>query len=114
MHENDEYLLKSYFCRMCDTTHKIKLDKKKCMKQLKFPFPYIFLHGESKNLLTTLYLDKDLQIRGVDVQELGDDDIFSKEQVISIINTLMKEIETLRRENRKMFEELEKIKKIRH
>ena len=52
-----------------------------------------------------------MQIRGVDVQQLGEDDIFSKEQVISITGTLMEEVERLRIENVKLQKELNVFKK---
>jgi len=45
----------------------------------RYPFSYIYLHGDFNDIFTTLYIDRDAQIRGVDVQELTDDDIFSNE-----------------------------------
>jgi len=42
---------------------------------------------------------------------LRDDDIFSKDQAVSISSTLMEEIERLRTENEKLQKELTKIKK---
>jgi len=108
MSDNSEYIQRSYHCRVCDTTHEISLQKKISENQSKFPFSYFFLHGELKNILTTLYLDKQLEIRGVDVQELTDDDIFSKDQVVSITSILMREIEELRKENEDLRLELKK------
>lgn len=106
MSENVDFVVRQYHCRICGITHDIQLRKSICENQKKFPFPHAFLHGELKNILTTLYLDKALQIRGVDVHQLGEDDIFSKEQVISITGTLMEEIERLRTENVKLQKEL--------
>jgi len=108
MSRNSDFINRSYHCRVCDTTHEIKLQKKISESQSKFPFSYFFLHGELKNILTTLYLDKQLEIRGVDVQKLTDDDIFSKDQVVSITSILMKEIEELRKENEDLRLELKK------
>lgn len=108
MSDNSEYIQRSYHCRVCDTTHEISLQKKISENQSKFPFSYFFLHGELKNILTTLYLDKQLEIRGVDVQKLTDDDIFSKDQVVSITSILMREIEELRKENEDLRLELKK------
>ena len=108
MSENSESILRNYHCRVCDTTHEISLHKKISENQSKFPFSYFFLHGELKNILTTLYLDKHLEIRGVDVQKLADDDIFSKDQVVSITSTLVKEIEKLRKENEELRSKLKK------
>jgi len=108
MSENSDFIQRSYHCRVCKTTHEIKLQKKISESQSKFPFSYFFLHGELKNILTTLYLDKQLEIRGVDVQKLTDDDIFSKDQVISISSILMKEIEDLLKENEELRLKLKK------
>jgi hypothetical protein len=104
-------VIKRYYCRICDDNHEIQLRKKLIENQSKFPFSHSFLHGELKNILTILYLDKNMEVRGVDVQKLRDDDIFSKEQVISISGTLMEEIERLRTENEALQKELRAYKK---
>ena len=108
---NIEYIKREYYCRICNQMHQINLSKNIIKSRSKFPIPHIFLHGDLKNLLTTLYIDKDFQIRGVDVHELHDDDIFSKDQVIELTNTLVGEIENLRRENAKLIEEVHFLKK---
>ena len=106
-----DYVIREFYCRLCDQKHKIKLSKKIINPQSKFPISHIYLHGELKNLLTTLYIDRDFQIRGVDVHELRDDDIFSKDQVIELTNTLVREIESLRNENSKLIKEIHDLKK---
>ena len=111
MSKNDNFVIKRYYCRICDSNHEIQLRKKLSEKQSKYPFSHSFLHGELKNILTILYLDRNLEVRGVDVQKLRDDDIFSKEQVISISGTLMEEIERLRTENEALQNELSTLKK---
>ncbi len=111
MKKEMDYLIRNYFCEVCKNNHDIKLSKNLLENRQKFPFSHSFLHGELKNILTTLYIDKDLEIRGVDVQELTDDDLFSKDQVISITDTLMKEVERLRIENLKLNKQLEIFKK---
>jgi hypothetical protein len=111
MKKNNEYIIRKYHCRICDTVHSIKLKNDLLKGREKYPFSYSYLHGNLKNLLTTLYLDMNLEIRGVDVQELSDDDIFSKDQVVSITKTLMEEIERLREENMELQEQLKKLKK---
>lgn len=114
MSENNDYILRSYHCSICNTTHEISLKKKIREKQSKFPFSYFYLHGELKNILTTLYLDKQLEIRGVDVHKLTDDDIFSKDHLLSITSTLVKEIEGLRNENEYLQSKLKrKTKKVK-
>lgn len=111
MDKENDYLIKNYFCRVCNEEHEIKLSKSLVKNREKFPFSYSFLHGQLKNILTTLYLDKLLEIRAVDVQELTDDDLFSKDQVISITDTLMKEVERLRIENERLNNQLAMLKK---
>ena len=113
MSDNDNFVTKLYHCRICNNTHKTKLRKDLNKRHTKFPFSHSFLHGELKNILTTLYLDRNLEVRGVDVQQLRDDDLFSKEQVVSISSTLMEEIERLRTENEKLQKELTKLKKMK-
>ena len=113
MSKNDDFVTKQFHCVICNATHEIQLRKKLTEKRTKFPFSHLFLHGELKNILTTLYLDKHLEVRGVDVQKLRDDDLFSKEQVTSILSTLMEEFERLRKENEKLQKELTKLKKKR-
>jgi len=107
----DDYVVRQYHCRICKTTHKINLQKNISENQSKFPFSYFYLHGELKNILTTLYLDKHLEIRGVDVHKLTDDDIFSKDHLLSITSTLVQEIEELRNENEELRLKLKKEQK---
>lgn len=111
MKKKKDHIFRKYYCRICNKEHVVKLRKNICEGHDRYPFHHIFLHGDLKNILTTLYIDKDLQIRGVDIQELIDDDIFSKEQMISITTKLMKEIERLRKENVKLLDEINKLKK---
>ena len=86
MSKNKNFVVKHYRCGVCDENHEIRLKKNLIEGHVKFPFPYVFLHGELKNILTTLYIDKDLEIRGSDTNELKTDDgLFSKDQVIEII-----------------------------
>jgi hypothetical protein len=104
-------IIREYDCRLCKQSHKIDLNNQLLIDHDEYPFPYTFLHGELKNLLTTLYIDRNLEIRGVEVRELKDSDLFSKDQVLTITNTLMKEIEQLREENNSLRDELMTIKK---
>ncbi len=102
---------RNYKCPYCNAIHEIMLQKSIIKNQSEFPFPYVYLHGELKDILTTLYLDKNLEIRGVETKKLADDDIFSKEQVLLITNTLMLEIERLRDENILLQEKINKLVK---
>ncbi|MHA1898240.1 MAG: hypothetical protein ACTSU2_12675, partial [Promethearchaeota archaeon] len=52
------------------------------------------------------YLDKDLNIRGVESSRLKDDNLFSKDQVVKISTSLMNEIERLQKENEILLNEI--------
>ncbi|MBD3196282.1 MAG: hypothetical protein GF317_14585 [Candidatus Lokiarchaeota archaeon] len=113
MSENGNYIVKKYRCNICNKTHDVKLNKQYFKGRTKYPFPYVFLHdsiknGENKELLTILYIDKDFKIRGAEIQELDNDNLFSKEQVIGIVKPLIEELNLLRKENLELKEELKK------
>ena len=67
MNKDIEHVMRQYNCRICGENHDVVLNANLLKEDAKYPIPYVFLHGDLKNILTTLYLDKDLQIRGVDV-----------------------------------------------
>ncbi|MHA1149694.1 MAG: hypothetical protein ACTSR8_15775 [Promethearchaeota archaeon] len=104
---------RKYFCKICAKNHEIELNPNLTEERQSFPFPYVFLHGELKDLLTILYLDRDLEIRSAEVQNLSidDDNVFSKDQTICIAENLMKELERLRKENEHLQLELDKLKR---
>lgn len=106
MNRNNDFIIREYDCRLCNTQHEIKLSYNISKDHEEYPFPYTFLHGDLKNILTTLYIDKNLEIRGVEVRKLKESDLFSKDQVLTITNTLMEEIEQLRKENNLLRDEL--------
>ena len=111
MTKNTDCVSREYYCRICDQMHQIEISKDVVKSQSKFPFPFIFLHGDLKNLLTTLYIDKETQIRGVDVHELSDDNIFSKDQAIKITTKLVGEIERLQEEIARLNKLITNLKK---
>ncbi|MFW9867113.1 MAG: hypothetical protein ACFFEN_13540 [Candidatus Thorarchaeota archaeon] len=108
-----EFLSRLYNCPKCKKTHTVKLQKDLIEKRSSYPFPYAYLHSSNENLkdlLTILYLDKQLQIRGVDIIEIQDSiGIFSEELTKKITDTLMNEIVNLQEENFKLTELLNKI-----
>jgi hypothetical protein len=111
----EEYVLKKYLCKYCNKMHEVKLNKDLCKGRKKYPFPYVFLHdsikeSEYKELLTILYIDKDFKIRGAQIEEIGNDNLFSKEQVVSITESLMEEIKILREENIRLAKKNKKLK----
>jgi hypothetical protein len=55
---NTNFVKRDYYYRICDQIHEIKLNKDILRAKSKFPIQHVFLHGELKNLLTTLYIDK--------------------------------------------------------
>ena len=52
-----------------------------------------------------------MEIRGVDVQELTNNELYSKEQVLSITKILVEEIERLRKENNELIQEINNLPK---
>jgi hypothetical protein len=95
-----------YVCDVCKKQHKVELPKDLASSHTHFPFSYFHLHGDAKDILSTLYLDANLKVRGVEVTKLdtGLDDIFSKGQMMSIVRNLMDEIERWRKD----YDELKK------
>lgn len=97
---------REYICDACGQQHKVQLPEDLASRHTQFPFAYFYLHGDAKDVLSTLYLDADLKIRGAETQRLETDldDIFSKGQMLSIVQNLMNEIERWRRD----YEDLKK------
>ncbi|HEY0089208.1 MAG TPA: hypothetical protein VGB37_10205 [Candidatus Lokiarchaeia archaeon] len=113
--ENNEIVTKRYRCQICNCTHAIKLNKDLLKKKTKFPFPYVILHdsiikNELKEVLTILYIDQNLDIRHTEIQEIVDDSLFSKRQVVEITKTLFDENERLREDVARLTNELNKLK----
>ncbi|TXT58062.1 MAG: hypothetical protein BAJALOKI2v1_450005 [Promethearchaeota archaeon] len=112
----NKYITKKYMCKVCDQMHEVKLNKNLVEGRKKYPFPYAFLHDSIKEtnlkeLLTILYIDEDFRIRGTQIEELGNDNLFSKEQVVSITENLMEEINILREENIRLKEVNKQLKR---
>lgn len=101
--ENEpDHVLRFYNCNYCKKTHEIKLPKNIIENKNQFPFPYVYLHssiGDLRDLLTTLYIDKNLQIRGAEVIKVEDGDIFSEKLTRKITDKLMEQIGKLEEEN---------------
>ena len=111
MENTIEVVTRTFNCKICNSTHTITLNKNLADGRSRFPFPYIYLHGDLKDILTTLYLDKELQIRAVDTQLLSQENIFSKEQMIQIIGKLVDEIEALREEFNTIFNKYQALQR---
>lgn len=115
MEGKEDFILKHYRCRFCNATHEVEINKDILEGQSKYPFPYVFLHdsminGAIQELLTILYIDSVGKIRGTEIQKLGDNNLFSKEQVINIVKPLVEEIERLQEDHSKLTKQIEKLK----
>jgi len=113
--KKNNIVTKRYTCPACSSTHKVKLSKDIIKGRKKFPFPYVILHNSINNnkfkeVLTILYLDKDLQIRSSEIQELRDDNLFSKTQVVGMTQVLMDENRRLREDVDALTKKLNKLK----
>ncbi|MHA1819781.1 MAG: hypothetical protein ACTSVC_04860 [Promethearchaeota archaeon] len=103
---NGKFVEKTYYCSVCKTMHQVKLRKTLVENEAEFPIMYPILHGDLMDILSIIYLDKDLNIRGVESSRLKDDNLFSKDQVVKISTSLMNEIERLQKENEILLNEI--------
>ena len=93
-------------CSICQTTHKITLSDDLADGHTYFPFSYLYLHGPVDDILTTLYIDANLNIRGAESVKLEkgeEDNLMSKAQMTAIVNVLTNELAR----SQKDFEELQ-------
>jgi hypothetical protein len=119
--DNDKKIKKMYRCPICKKTHDIYFSPDFANNRSKYPFSYVFLHkyensekieDKDKDILTTIYIDAQLNIRGVEVL-LNEDDtnILSKDTSKEIIGKLTGFILELQEEHEiliKKFNNLEK------
>lgn len=111
---NNDYVIKHYRCKVCNATHEVKLKKDLAKGRPRYPFPYITMHSEVvnndlKEFLIMLYIDKDLQIRGMENLS-GNEDFYTKEQMKEITGKLMQEIEFLREENLALMQQIHELR----
>ena len=111
----EQIVRRPYRCKICKQTHMIELNRKMLEGREKFPFPHVFLHDhlegtEFKEILTILYIDKNLQIRHSEIQETDGNQLFSKEQVDAITKPLLIEIQILREEMKRLINENNSLK----
>ena len=99
--ENElEFISRAYHCPKCRLMHTVKLPKDLAINKPVFPFPNVFLHSSEEglgldDLLTVLYVDRDLYIRGVEVMEVEESNIFSEDLTKQIAEKLMDKIVSL-------------------
>lgn len=112
--DKENFLIKQYRCNFCNAMHDVRIKKSLLDAQTKYPFPYVFLHntiknGEAKELITILYIDRDGKVRGSEIQEFSTNDLFSKEQVMAIVEPLIKEIRILQQDNIKLKKQIQEL-----
>ncbi|UYP48387.1 hypothetical protein NEF87_004672 [Candidatus Lokiarchaeum ossiferum] len=93
---------KIFQCPICKRTHQIYFPPEFAKNRSKYPFTYIFIHSfqnadsiedKDKDVLTTLYIDAHLNIRGVEAIIAEDDtNILSKEVSKAMVSKLTKVI----------------------
>ena len=102
---------KSYFCNVCGKNHEIMLQKRLLEGREKFPFTYVYLHGDLYNILTTLYLDANLNIRGTEIVRLDDsENIFDKDQMMNIVKNLTSELNQLQNDYNELLKKYNELK----
>ncbi|MHA1368852.1 MAG: hypothetical protein ACTSRA_03910 [Promethearchaeota archaeon] len=115
-------VVRSFKCRICGVEHSVELPKDLLKDKKAFPFSYVFLHKIEKSddieeigidVLTTLYLDAELRIRGVELRKLVSSDIISKDDTAVLVRELVEEISRLQDENRMLHKEIESLKKFK-
>ncbi|MHA1776958.1 MAG: hypothetical protein ACTSWC_09285 [Promethearchaeota archaeon] len=95
-------VVKKYHCPVCKKSHSISFDPHFADNRPRYPFTYVFMHkyenptkleDQEKEILTTLYIDAHLDIRGVEAVMTEDNtNIVSKEIMVEMVNKLTKVI----------------------
>ncbi len=113
-------LQKNYYCSLCGKHHDILLARDLAKNRESYPFAHIFLHkmeGSSNDIddvgadiLTTLYIDANMSIRGSEVKKLAACEIISKDDSKNIATELMEELARLQDEVTKLQKECKELK----
>ena len=118
---------KIYMCPSCKKNHNIEFPADLAKNRSKYPFTYVFIHkfeGQGTDIseieadiLTTMYIDADLNIRGVEtVKQEGVTDVVSKEVTNTVAQNLVEQIIQLQQDYNTLlgkYEELQvKYKKL--
>ena len=96
---------KIYNCPVCKTTHVIELPNNLADNRKRYPFPYVFIHSSEDNkndIVSMLYIDKNLQIRGSEAVRLEKSDFVSEDVTKQLVNKLTDIIMNLEDENFKL------------
>lgn len=102
-----EMIDKSYQCPVCKKQHVVSLQKNLANNRDKFPFAHVIMHkfdstasieDSAIDILTTLYIDANLAIRGVEAIRLTSSDVISKQDSSEIVTKLTNHILQLQAE----------------
>ncbi|MHA1522680.1 MAG: hypothetical protein ACTSVZ_05435 [Promethearchaeota archaeon] len=116
---------KRYQCPVCKKMHEVSFPANFAENRAKYPFTFVYMHkyinapnvdDTDKDILTTLYLDAHLNIRGVEALLAEDDtNIVSKEisremvaKLTKVILEMQKEMDVLQKECCEFKEKYEK------
>jgi aminopeptidase-like protein len=76
-----DYAEITIFCNRCNKNITLKIDYKHRDKADRFPFEYLYVHGESNDKHgITLYIDKDMQVRGTELMRTIETDSNPEEE----------------------------------
>lgn len=111
---------KIFLCPICKVRHEIYFPLTFAENRSRFPFAYCFLHkfqnavnieDTDKEILTTLYIDAQLNVRGVEANFSGEDtNIMSREVSQSIISKLTQVILDMQEEYSALLKKCEELK----
>lgn len=103
--ETSSKVKKIYNCPVCKKTHMIELPSNLADNRKRYPFPYVFIHSSKDNkndIVSMLYIDKDLQIRGSEAVKLEESKLVSKNVTQQLVSNLTDIIMNLEDENFKL------------
>ena len=111
-----------FSCPICKKNHTLNFADDFAEGRPKYPFSYVYLHqyaGESDDLelkgstvLTTLFIDANCKIRGVEaVKQDKDIDILSKQEASAMIEQLTDQILSLQKANQELSKKYDELKK---
>ena len=118
--EKPGMIMRLFHCPVCKTKHKLYFPKDFAENRVKYPFSYVYLHKLKEtddidkleiDILTTLYVDSNLNIRGVEAVIIEDGtNILSKDDSRKIITNLTKAILEMQEDYDKLYQKYKKLK----
>ena len=118
--EGKNKILRLFHCPVCKVKHQLYFPKDFADNRVKYPFSYVYLHklketddieNLDKDILTTLYVDSNLNIRGVEAVIIEDEaNILSKDDSRKIITNLTKTILDMQEDYEKLYQKYKKLK----